>query len=77
MTDSLANVSCVDCKSIVNYSFVLVAHDGTNTAFMQLASCVNCRKRGDNRSLRNFVEADHDSLVFAMSHKLPVVILGG
>lgn len=73
----ISKVKCSDCGSVVSYSFVIVAYDGTKTAFMQLASCEYCRKRGDNRSLRNFVEADHDSLVFAMSHKLPVVILGG
>ena len=72
----VSKVKCSDCGSVVSYSFVIVAHDGKNTAFMQLASCEYCRKRGDNRSLRNFVEADRDSLVFAMSHKMPVMLLG-
>lgn len=73
----VSKVECIDCGSVASYSFVIVVYDGKTTAFMQLASCKRCREHGDHRSLRNFVRADKESILFAMSHKLPMLIIGG
>jgi hypothetical protein len=75
MDDSIRKVSCSDCESVVDYSFVLMAFDGRNTALMLIASCPKCRKAGDERSLRKFVNASKRTLAFAMENKLPVVLL--
>lgn len=75
MNDSISKVSCVDCKSVITYSFILVAHDGEKTMLMLVASCPECRKSGDDRSLRKFEKLDNAALKYAMEHKLPIVIL--
>lgn len=77
MKDTLSCIQCPDCGSVVPYSFVVIAHDGEQTAFMLVASCKRCRERGDNRSVRSFQGIDQEAFDFAVSHKLPVLLLKG
>ena len=75
MFDTIGKVQCSDCKSVVSYSFALVAHDGQQSTLMLLASCPNCRKAGDERSLRKFEKVDKNTLTEALERKLPIVLL--
>lgn len=75
MEDSVRKVQCPDCSCVVSYSFVLAANDGNHTCLMLVASCPRCREAGDVRSVRKYEKADHDSMVFALEHKLPTMLL--
>jgi len=75
MDDQPQKVQCSDCKSIVNYSFVLAANDGQQTALMLLAACPRCQQKGDKRSLRNFVKVDKTVMEDALLHGMCMVLL--
>lgn len=66
---------CSDCDTVTDCSFVLIANDGHTTAYMLLAVCTVCKKRGDNRSLRTFQDAPSEGLTFALAHNLPLMLL--
>lgn len=76
MSAEVSLVQCSDCKSVMPYSFVVIAHDGEQTAFMLLAACKKCKERGDPRSVRCFQSIDNqESFYFATLHKLPIILL--
>lgn len=75
MDDEIRKVQCPDCSGVVDYSFILAAHDGQQSALMLLASCPNCRQGGDERSLRTFERVKPDIFVQALASKLPIVLL--
>lgn len=72
--DEIAKVGCPDCGAKVRVSFCTLYASEMKTGIVYIASCVDCRVGGDDRSIHIFKELSKNTFRKAVSKKLPVLL---